>query len=101
MASTKTETMLVWVELSPGCKLSAHLEHVGGFAANLHHVDKIVGGCGVDHLHICTTNAPIQHFCSQRLLEVRCKMTIEVRQMSFDITDIIRGWSKKGYKKDR
>ena len=37
MASTKTETMLVWVELPPRCKLSAHLEHVGGFAAHLHH----------------------------------------------------------------
>ena len=36
MASTKTETMLVWVGLPPGCKLSAHLEHVGGFAAHLH-----------------------------------------------------------------
>ena len=37
MASTKTETMLVWVELPPGCKLSAHLDHVGGFAAHLNH----------------------------------------------------------------
>ena len=49
MASTKTETMLVWVELPPGCKLSAHLDHVGEFAAHLHHVDKIVGGFRVDH----------------------------------------------------
>ena len=75
MASDKTETMLVWVELPPGCKLSAHLEHVGGFAAHLHHVAKIVGGCRVDHHHICTINAPIQHFCSQELLEVKCKVT--------------------------
>ena len=47
MASTKTETMLVWVELPPRCKLSAHLDHVGGFAAHLHHVAKIVGGSGL------------------------------------------------------
>ena len=41
MAPTKTETMLVWVGLPPGCKLSAHLDHVGGFGAHLHQDSRI------------------------------------------------------------
>ena len=101
----------MWVELPPRCKLSAHLEHVGGFATHLHHdsgtayvqlhhFDKIVGGFRVDYQHIGTTNAPIINLCLkhlpfQRCLEVRCKATKKLVQTSFDITDIIRGWSIK------
>ena len=88
MASTKTETMLVWVGLPPGCKLSAHLEHVGGFAAHLHHVAKIVGGFRVDHQHIGTTNAPIINLCLKHLPFQRYLEVLDVRRLRSE-TNII------------
>ena len=87
MAPTKTETMLVWVELPPGCKLSAHLEHVGGFAAHLHQDSRIehiyaillkllvVSGLIITTFARSIINLCLKHLPFQRYLEVRCKAT--------------------------